>query len=192
MSIPATVTMSMSMDLTPMVDSMSRQGKATAGQPPLTPDELKVVHEGVAKTLAASAEANAKATMARLKDTMGKGIRLIDIRQEQQGLKLTSHTRLAVDDLSLLPSVQFAAEQQGAPALKPFAGFKVTNKGGTVHVEGRSPELPSAPGADGELALVLETKAATTSHNADHAETGRLEWHAPLSSRFNVKASFKA
>lgn len=192
MSIPATVTMSMSMDLTPLVDSISRQGKATAGQAPLSPDELKAVHEGVAQSLKASAEANAKATIERLKDKMGKGIRLLDVRQEQDGLKVTSHTRVAVDDLSLLPAVEFAPEQAGGAALKPFAGFKVTHKAGTVSVEGRSPELPSAPGAHGELALVLETKTASTSNNADHAESGRLEWHAPLHGHFNVKASFKA
>src|SRR5581483_8908825 len=192
MSIPATVTVSMSVDLTPMVNAVSHQAKGTAGEAPLEGKALKAMHDGVAKTLAETAEANAKATAERLKASMGKGIRLLDVKQEQNGLKVTSRTRLEVDDLSLLPKVEFAAESDGAAPLRPFAGFKVTSKGGTVSVEGRSPELPKAPGTQGEVGLVLETKAAAASHNADRADKGRLEWHAPLDGRFEVKASFKA
>ncbi len=192
MSISATVTLSMSMDLGPLVDAVARQGKAAAGEPPLKEEQLQAVRQAVVQDVAAEVKRGSEATKARLRSSLTKGVKLLDVTSQQDGLVVTSHTRLAIDDLALLPQIAFAAED-GSAALHPFAGFKVATQGGTTKVEGRSPKLPKAPGARGEMVLVLETKDAPASHNASSAAGGRLEWRGPLDgAEFPVKVTFQS
>ncbi|MBL8951798.1 MAG: hypothetical protein JNK82_13535 [Myxococcaceae bacterium] len=188
MSIAATVTVSMSMDLTALIDAVARQGKAVAGEAPLHEDELAAVRAAVVLDVKEELQRGNEAVRERITASLGKGIKLLGVSSDHEGLVVTSHTRLAVDDLALLPDVVLAGEQPGADH-KPFAGFKVTANS----VEGHSPKLPAAPGAKGELVLVLETAKAPASHNATKADGGRLEWRGPLGGAgFPVQVKFES
>lgn len=177
-----TLTLTTTTDLGPMLEQLAHGARLAAGEAPPSPTELATVREDVARELDATRAAQARALKAQLADALPRGIRLKKLDSQREGLTVTSHTTLELDDVALVPQVVLAAGE-GAP-LKPFADFTVKQDRATTTLAGRAPALP--PGA-GTLALSLVPSETPLSHNASAVDAGTLRWSG---SGFDVRVVF--
>jgi hypothetical protein len=178
-----TLTLTTTTDVSSMLDAFARQARLVAGEGPPEAAELDDVKAHVARALDETRAGEEKTLVKRLAAGLPKGVRLVRVVSQRDGLLLTSATTLEFDDVSLVPQVELAANE-GQPPLKPFADFTVKREQGRVVLSGRSPVVPEGTGS---MSLSLEASVAPTSHNAPVERDGQLTW---TGSGFEVRVAF--
>jgi hypothetical protein len=167
-----TLTLTTTTDLSPLLEAFSRRARLVAGEAPPEAAELDDVKAEVAKTLDETRAGEQRALKARLEQGLPRGAPLTQLSSRREGLTLTSATTVEVDDVSLVPSLEFAAAE-GQPALRPFEGFTVASEQGAVVLKGRAPAMPEGAGS---LSLSLKSTVAPKHHNATAERDGELTW----------------
>ena len=166
--IPVKVTLSSSTDLGPALAAFAQQARRVAGEPGVT--ELQPALDAVAKTLEAELPRQASEAAEALRQVLPPGVKLVSLEHERDGLTVTAHTTLELDDVRALPAVQL------------FDGFAVRSEDdGAVRVEGAAPH--------GKVRLVLEPYAKVVQHNAAKVEGSKLTWEG---SGFELKMRLSA
>ncbi|MDX2010694.1 MAG: hypothetical protein SFW67_10905 [Myxococcaceae bacterium] len=178
-----TLTLTTTTDLAPMLEAFSRRARLVAGEAPPDAAELDDVKAHVAKTLDEARVAEQRALKTRLEQGLPRGARLTQLSSRREGLTLTSATTVELDDVALVPTLEFAGAE-GQPALRPFSGFTVSKEAGAVVLKGRAPEVPAGAGS---LSLSLKSTVPAKTHNASAEHEGELTWSG---SGFEVRVAF--
>jgi hypothetical protein len=162
---------SMTVNLEPLADMAVRMQRGMAGkQGEPTPAELAAARqEFIASRKKSDTDFTAK--RAAFEKSLPPGVKLLDARVDDQGLKVVAHFTFAFDNVAKLSQVQFPSEggkQQQQPGGKnpfdqPFAGLRVVDEGPTILVTSvPTNPLPnnqgSKPGAGGGEAMPPEAK----------------------------------
>lgn len=175
-----TLTLTTTTDYAPMLMDFARRARLVAGEAPPNEAELDAVRDHVGRTLEETATREEQALHAQLSKALPKGITLKKLESTRDGLVVTSHTTLELDDVTLVPDVVLGASE-GRPPLKPFADFTVTKELAGLVLSGRAPEVAGA------VQLSLRPSKPALSHNAPKHDGATLTWQG---SGFDVRVVF--
>lgn len=133
---------SMTVNLEPLADMAVRMQRGMAGkQGEPTPAELAAARkEFIASRKKSDTDFTAK--RAAFEKSLPPGVKLLDARVDDQGLKVVAHFTFAFDNVAKLSQIQFPSEggqQQQQPGGKnpfdqPFGGLRVVDEGSTILV----------------------------------------------------------
>lgn len=179
-----TLTLTTTTDYAPMLMDFARRARLVAGEAPPGEAELEAVRDHVGRTLEETATREVQAMREQLSKALPKGITLKTLQSSRDGLVVTSHTTLELDDVTLVPEVVLGASE-GRPPLKPFADFTVTRERAGLVLSGHAPAVPEG----GSVQLSLRSSKPALSHNAPKHDGATLTWQG---SGFDVRVVFEA
>lgn len=178
--IPAKVTVGTQNNLEPMLRKMLLDMKALDGSGgEVSAEELAAAAKAFGEELEGQSSEELEKSMRR---TLPQGVKIAGLDVQRDGLRVTTTTTYALDDIKKLPILRMSFEP-GQPRQRPFADISVALTQDGLTVEGMPPPLdldtPDVPEEDlrqHALSFGLKIDLPVLESNADEADEGRLQW----------------
>src|SRR6202035_162650 len=158
---------SMSINMEPMVLFMLQFQRQMAGKTgDATPAEIaQAKQEFLAQKKEKGGGDKMEAQKAELVKSLPPGIRLLDSKVEDEGLKMKARLSFAFDNVDKLRLIQLPKEKDakpgaGNPFEEPFAGLQIVDEGKTLLLTSRTVNPLPTPESTGRPALAPDMKKA--------------------------------
>lgn len=178
--IPAKVTVGTQSNLEPLIRQMLLEMKGLDGQGgDVTDEELAAAAKAFGEELEGQSADTLEKSMRR---TLPQGVKVAALEVERDGMRVSTTTTYALDDIKKLPILRMSFEP-GQPRQRPFADISVALSQDGLTIEGmpppielNAPDVPEEALREHALSFALRIDLPVLESNAVEDGDGRLIW----------------